>query len=318
MKKTVYNLVPVDPENWQDSPVLVNYVNDLHHHPYCTNAKGFCHIRSKSNAIEHVYIQPNQPARVSYIVLDIDHADGIHTALYDTDLPPPHLIIQNPKNAHVHLVYKLFSPVFMWGRAKSAPIRYLARVERGLVRALGADASYGSNLMKNPLHKAWRTYTTTAPIEGYSLETLAKYVDLNDPIEPANDAGYGRNCSLFDRTKDHGYKYSQKDYNALVSYLTPIAEQYNSAYDVPLFHNEVMQVVRSISRYCSRMDTTASDKAFSELQRERVTHRWGDNTEKRKQALELHLQGVKKKDIAEMVGVDLSTLTRWGIKRNKK
>lgn len=314
----MYNIQLVDPKNWQDNPVLVGYVNDLHHHPYCTDTKGYSHIRSKSHAIKHTYIQPNQPARVSYIVLDIDHADGIHTALYDTDLPPPHLIIQNPKNAHVHLVYKLFSPVFMWGRAKSAPIRYLARVERGLVRALGADASYGSNLMKNPLHKAWRTYTTTAPIEGYSLETLAKYVDLNDPIEPANDAGYGRNCSLFDRTKDYGYKYSPKDYRALVAYLTPIAEQYNSAYDVPLLHNEVMQVVRSISRYCSRMDTTASDKAFSETQSIRSKCRWGDSSEQQMQALQMYSEGIKKVVISQELGVPVRTLTRWGLRKKKK
>lgn len=314
----MYNIQRVDPEKWQDNSTLVGYVDELHHHPYCTDSKGYSYIRSKSHAIKHTYIQPNQPARVSYIVLDIDHADGIHTALYDTELPPPHLIIQNPKNAHVHLVYKLFSPVFMWGRAKSAPIRYLARVERGLVRALGADASYGANLMKNPLHKAWRTYTTTAPSEGYALEELAKYVDMNDPIEPANDAGYGRNCSLFDRTKEHGYKYSPKDYNALVAHLTPIAGQYNLAYEVPLFHNEVMHVVRSISRYCSRMDTTASDKAFSKLQSERAICRHGDNTEKKKQAQILAAEGMKIDDIAKQVGLSRRTLERSGLRAKKK
>lgn len=317
----MYNIQLVDPKKWQDNPVLSQYVSDLPDKPYCSYIKNFCEIRTKKRAIERVYIQPNPPVRVNYIVLDIDHPNGIHTALYDADLPPPHLIIQNPKNAHVHLVYKLKNPVYMWGKAKAKHIRYLARVEYGMVKKLGADASYGGNLMKNPLSEVWRTYTTTAPLEGYTLKHLAEFVNLDflpADDKAANDQGFGRNCNLFDQTRIHGYSASTASYSALVQLLTPIAENYNNNFEIPLFKNEVMHIVRSISRYCSRIDTTASDKAFSELQQERITYRWGDNTEKKKQALEWHLQGVKKKDIAEMVGVDLSTLTRWGVKRSKK
>lgn len=317
----MYNLVPVDPENWQDSPVLVNYVNDLHHHPYCTNAKGFCHIRSKSNAIEHVYIQPNQPARITYIVLDIDHPNGIHTALYESDLPPPHLIVQNPENAHVHLVYKLSSPVFTWGKAKSLPIRYLARIEYGMVRNLGADASYGGNLMKNPINDRWRTYTTTAPLEGYSLKHLSSFVNLDflpsDEVA-SNDRGFGRNCSLFDQLCPYGYNLSGSTYSAIAAELEAIAKQINNRFDVPLFDNEVRHIVRSISRYCVRTDFTASHQAFSELQRSRATRRWGDNADKKKKALEMYQNGVKKTVISKQLGVTTRTLTNWGLQRKKK
>ncbi|MGP5176519.1 replication initiation protein, partial [Psychrobacter immobilis] len=169
----MYNIQKVDLQNWQDSPILSQYFNDLPDKPYCSYIKNFCEIRAKKCAIERVYIQPNPPVRVNYIVIDIDHPNGIHAALYDADLPPPHLIIQNPENAHVHLVYKLKHPVYMWGKAKAKHIRYLARVEYGMVRKLGADASYGGNLMKNPLSDVWNTYTTTAPLEGYTLKYLA-------------------------------------------------------------------------------------------------------------------------------------------------
>lgn len=317
----MYNINPVQPESWQDSPVLVNYIEDLYHHVYCTNEKGFSHIRCKSHAIKHVYIQPNEPSRITYIVLDIDHPNGIHTALYDTELPPPHLIIQNPENAHVHLVYKLSSPVYTWGKAKSKHIRYLARIEYGLVRKLGADASYGGNLMKNPINERWRTYTTTAPLEGYTLKYLAGFVNLDflpSDEEACNDQGFGRNCTLFDQVRPYGYNIAPASYNALVQQLTPIAHDFNNRFDVPLFQNEVMHIVRSISRYCSKTDFTASRKAFAQHQSNRSKKRWGDSTEQKIQAQTWLSEGMKIKIIAEQLGVSPRTLTRWGIKKKNK
>jgi hypothetical protein len=316
----MYNLQKLDPSKWQDSPVLAQYVNDLAEKPYCSYIKNYCHIRNKKRAIEHVYIQPNSPIRVNYIVLDIDHPNGIHTALYDADLPPPHLIIQNNENAHVHLAYRVKNPVYMWGKARSKPIRYLARVQYGMVRKLGADASYGGNLMKNPLSDVWTTYTTTAPLEGYDLKYLAQFVNLDllpSDEEAANDQGFGRNCNLFDRTRVHGYKENTASYSALVEHLQPIAENYNSQYEVPLFLNEVTHIVRSIARYCSRTDFTTSNKAFSALQRDRIKRRWGDNTSKQEQARILASEGVKKTEIAKQLEVNRSTLTRWGIRAKK-
>lgn len=315
----MYNIQLADPKKWQDNPILSQYVDDLPDKPYCSYIKNFCQIRTKKRAIERVYIQPNPPVRANYIVLDIDHPNGIHTALYEADMPPPHLIVQNRENAHVHLVYKLKNPVFMWGKAKSKHIRYLARVEYGMVRKLGADASYGGNLMKNPLSDVWKTYTTTAPLEGYTLKHLAQFVNLDflPADEAANDQGFGRNCTLFDLVRPHGYNESTASYSALVQLLTPIAENYNNNFEIPLFKNEVMHIVRSIARYCTRTDFTASHKSFSETQRARVAKRWGDNTDKRKQAQALLSDGIKIKDIAKQLNVNRSTLTRWGIQAKK-
>lgn len=314
----MYNIERVRPKYWQDSAVLAEYIQNLPDNPYCTDSKGFCQIRSKAHAKKHVYIQPNHPVRVTYIVIDIDHGDGIHQCLIDTDLPPPHLIIQNPDNCHIHAVYKLSSPVFMWGKAKVAPIRYLARVVQGMNKKLGGDNSYGGNLMKNPINARWTTYTTSAPSKGYSLECLAQFVDLDTMPNATNDEGYGRNCSIFDYVRKLAYKLAQRSYSELVRELRPIAEQYNQRFDVPLFPNEVMHIVRSIARYCSRNDFTASNKAFSELQSLRSKHRWGDSTEQQKQALELYLQGMKKTEISKRLGVNVSTLTRWGLRKKKK
>lgn len=316
----MYNIQKVDIHNWQEIPILRQYVDDLPTKPYCSYIKNFCEIRTKKRAIERVYIQPNPPVRVNYIVIDIDHPNGIHAALYEADLPPPHLIIQNPENAHVHLVYKLKDPVYMWGNAKPKHIRYLARVEYGMVRKLGADASYGGNLMKNPLSDVWTTYTTTAPLEGYTLKYLAQFVNLDflpSDNEAANDQGFGRNCTLFDKTRIHGYNESTASYDALVKLLKPIAENYNNQFDIPLFENEVMHIVRSIARYCTRTDFTASHKRFAETQSIRSQRRWGDSSEQREQALQMYAKGIKKTVIAKEIGVTAKTLTRWGLRKKK-
>lgn len=312
------NIKRLYPHEWHNSPILTCYVKDLALKPYCTDEKGFCHIRSKAHAIKHVYIQPNQPARVSYIVIDIDHSNAA-LQWHDSDLPPPQLIIQNPKNNHAHIVYKLSSPVYMWGKAKAAPIRLLARVEKGLTQALLGDAGYGGNLMKNPINDAWYTYTTNAPTEGYSLEHLGRFVSL-DFIPTTSDseaAGYGRNCTLFDHVRPYGYNLASSTYSAILSQLKPIADQYNQQFASPLFDNEVLHIVRSIARYCSKMDFTESHKAFSELQQHRSKCRWGDSTDKKIQAQIWLSEGVKIKVIAELLGVNRSTLTRWGIQAKK-
>lgn len=316
----MYNLRKLDPSKWQDSPILSQYVNDLPDKPYCSYVKGFTEIRTKRRAIERVYIQPNPPVRVNYIVLDIDHHNGIHTALYDNEMPPPQLIVQNQVNAHVHLAYKLADPVYMWGKAKCAPIRLLARVEHGMTQRLGADASYGGNLMKNPLSDVWTTYTTDAPIEGYSLEQLGRFVSLDfiPTTEDSEASGYGRNCTLFDHVRPYGYHIASSSYNAIVSELKPIADNFNQQFAVPLFDNEVMHIVRSIARYCSRMDFSKSHQAFSETQSVRSKRRWGDSTKDKKQAQEWADEGMKKTVIAERLGVTVRTLTRWGIRKNKK
>jgi len=136
-------------------------------------------------------------------------------------------------------------------------------------------------------------------------------------IEPANDSGYGRNCTLFDELRHIAYKLPDKSYRAVESHLKAIADDINNRFDVPLPYNEVKHIIRSIARYCSKTNFTESPKRFSGLQRWRVQQRWGDNAEKKQQALKMYLDGVKKKDIAEQLGVTTKTLTRWGLKKEK-
>lgn len=307
-------LKQIEPQDWQQVAELQQFYDDLASKPYCANEKNYCHIRTKSHAIQHSHIQPNHPAICKWLAFDIDDSQALFS-YHDNGLPPPQIIIKNPQNGHAHYLYRLTTPVGVGGKSSMKAVRYLASVQKALAIALGADSGYSGNLVKNPCHTEHETYLTGAQ-RSYSLAELANYLDLETLYSQstqvaANDAGYGRNCALFEELRLFGYQCSSKQYNALVSDLTPIASVINNRFDVPLFHNEVMHIIRSIARYCSKTDFTQSHRAFSELQRERITRRWGDNTAKQEQAKILKSEGLSARKIAERLNVGKSTVSRW-------
>src|SRR5699024_5386873 len=214
----------------------------------------------------------------------------------------------------------LTTPVGEGGKSSIKAIKYLSSVQHALRLALGADRSYGGNLIKNPCHNAHMVYLTGAK-PSYELAELAEHLDLQSPIktDAANDYGYGRNFSVFEHVRYQAYPLAEThSYSALESVLTGIANKYNQRFDEPLFPNEIKHIVRSIARYCSKNDFTASHKAFSELQSHRSKKRWGDNTDKQKQAQIWAAEGVKIGVIAEHLNISRQTLNRWGIQKKKK
>jgi len=313
-------LKQVSPEHWKDVPELRQFFDDLPLNPYCTNAKGFTYIRTKSHAIQHTHLQPNHPAICKWIAFDIDDPQALFI-WFDEHLPPPQVIIRNPNNGHAHYLYRLTTPVGIGGRSSTKAVRYLISVQEALRKALKADDSYGGNLIKNPCHKDHETYLTGVQ-SSYTLAELAEYLDLA-PLygqtnkEPANDAGFGRNCTLFEELRHIAYKNPDKSYNAIFRHLEPIAEKLNNRFDKPLLPNEVKHIVKSIARYCARTDFNLSHERFSELQRTRATQRWGDNTTKKEQAQKMANNGIKIAEIARQLRVSRQTLYNWGLQRIK-
>lgn len=340
-------LKQVYPTNWQDVPALRQFVDDLPKNPYCTNSKGLTYIRNKQNAIRHRYIQPNHPAVCKWLAFDIDDPEALFKC-FDEGLPPPQVIIKNPKNGHAHYLYRLTTAVGMGGRSSIKAMRYLASVQNALAEVLGADRGYSGNLIKNPCYvKAnapkevlpiWvdedeyeqngerdehETYIVSGVQPSYMLEELAEHLDLEPykKAEAVNDSGYGRNCTLFDELRHIAYKLPDKSYRAVESDLKGVADDINNRFDVPLPHNEVKHIIKSIARYCSKKNFTESHKRFSELQAYRGAKGGkakGDAYAEQKQlAIELYEKGMKKKDIAEKVGVTPRTLTNWGLRKKK-
>lgn len=330
----MYNIQTIRSDEWQEHEETLEFYANLPNKPYCSTGKDdennlFTSISSKKRAIKKALIQPNSPHEIKYIVIDLDDSDALHKTLKESEVPFPHLIIQNPQNGHAHLVYKLATPVFMWGEARTHPIRYLAKIEKGLKAAIGGDQGYNGNLMKSPMSDQWRTYSvTTAPKDGYTLNfleqeliKLVNFTKVHNSIKkakPANDTGFGRNCNLFDRVRVEAYKLGGGLYRGLLEQILPMAKDMNNDFEEPLLPNEVKHIATSIARYCAKTDFTQSHKDFSQRQSSRSKKHWGDNTEKRKQAQIWASEGVYLKVIAERLGVNPKTLTRWGIQRTKK
>lgn len=291
--------------------------SDLPKKPYCTNAKGSCHIRNKKQAIKHAYIQPNHPAVVRWLVFDVDDPNALF-AFHDNDTPRPQLIIKNPSNGHAHYCYKLSEKVGLWGGSSPKAINYLNAVYNALQRKLGADRGYSGNLIKNPAHSDWQTYITGAK-KSYTLGELAEYLDLTEPTksEPANDPHFGRNCAVFHATRHQAYAIAHKhDYNTLFNAVLAIATAENAKFDSPLNPNEVRHIAKSIAKYCKSARFTAmSAEWFSRLQAHRGKQggkaKGRAYQDKREQAQQLREQGLSMAKIAQQLGTHKTQVARW-------
>lgn len=322
------HLKQVNPDQWQQTPELHQFYDDLASKPYCTNAKGFCYIRSKSHAIRHSHIQPNHPAICKWLAFDIDDPNALFTC-FDEGLPPPQIIIKNPTNGHAHYLYRLTTPIGTGGNSSMKAVRYLASVQKALASALGADSGYSGNLIKNPCHSDHETYLTGAQ-PSYTLAELANHLDL-EPLyaqatqEPANDIGYGRNVGVFDHVRHKAYPIAQDlSYRELERILTAIAKEFNQRFDIPLPPNELKHIIKSITKFCKSPRFGAYSEKFKEKQREdgRMGGRASNSSNGgkarsakysplRKQAEQMHKQGVNKSEIARKLGISRRTAINW-------
>jgi len=98
----------------------------------------------------------------------------------------PNLVVVNPRNGHAHLVYLLGAWVQTdFGDSRRLKVvRYAAAIERAYTAALGADPAYTGRFQHNPLSDAY--VTKIGRDTPYSLDELARYVDLNEPALKKN------------------------------------------------------------------------------------------------------------------------------------
>ena len=249
----MYAIKQIDPTDWQSVSTLAQFYADLATKPYCTNSKGFSHIRTKSHAIKHAYIQPNHPEIIKWLVFDIDDPQALF-AYHDNDLPPPNYYQKSRKRSRsLRLQANKTSEKNSGRKASTKPVEYLASVQKALRLALGADKGYSGNLIKIPPCPR-RVYITGAK-PSYTLAELAEYLDLKpyQQQERANDEGYGRNVNVFNHVRHQAYPIAQDlTRRELERVLTAIARILNQRFDVPLFPNELKYIVRSITHYANQ------------------------------------------------------------------
>jgi len=287
--------------------------------PYCSNDLAYgLKIRTASHAITHRYIQHNQPNSNTWLAYDIDRRTSVEEITEDLLLPAPTLFIQNPENGHAHVLFALKTPLHLNKNSSYKAMKYHAAVDVAFTVALGADRGYVGLVVKNPLNSAWRTRSVGGR---YDLATLADYVEVQSLYEQAKylpDVGLGRNCTLFDMTREYAYKavraYRSKSADSFYDDVLTQALCYNTGFTTPLNYSEVKATAKQIAKFCLKSDTEAERK-FKERQsfkgKRSGQTRLSLSADKRTQARELAENSVSKAEIARLLNVHRNTVNNW-------
>ena len=308
-----------------------DFYRNLPYKPYCSDDLGHgVIIRPKKTAIQKPYIQHNPPCLITSLVFDIDRSDA-YFAWSDANLPQPTWIAKNPKNCHAHIGYMLATPVCTTHRARQNVIEYLAKIEQAYGLALGADRGYSGLITKNPCHRTWENHIFD--VEPYKLNYLADFVELTELKTDLKEvSGLGRNCMMFDNVRFWAYEairaFISGSYDVWHREVLNVAINANGAFLEPLPYSEVKATAKSVSRWVWRNHGKAYAKF---IERQAVKGRKGglvsdsshggkarsqQYSDLRQQALQLHIQGIKQKQIAIQLDVSDRTIRNW-IKKRK-
>lgn len=305
----------------------------LPHRPYCTDDLGFgLKILPAQAALEKRYIQYNPPAMINWLAFDIDRP----YVGFENEwriLAPPNIVVVNPTNQHAHFLYGIAAGVSTSSASRDKPRRLLSAIDEGYRHALDADPGFTQLICKNPLNAHWQVQLLREDL--YDLGELAEYVDLDAADKRIRKTpkkhrkGIGRNCSLFDSLRSWAYRWVGDYRGAGVERWSEVvlskAEKLNTFLD-PLPYSEIRAIARSVAKWTYKHydgTMTASSlavdgltpKAFSLLQsslgKMGNSKRWGDNSEKRDQAIALRKEGVRQQQIALRLEVSQGTVSNW-------
>lgn len=214
--------------------------------------------QKKEKALAFPYIELNQFYK-KFIALDID-IPGSFELWDDKGLPPPSIIIVNPVSTHTQYFYELKSPVYYTENARRSPQKFYEDIDLGLTHILGADLSFASHVVKNPLHKSWRAivHPATYDLEDfkeYGVESTGHRRKLRKDVEGLL---VGRNCTLFDTLRFWAYG-AVKGYDCHDSFALAVDKR---ALDINLTFStwssgvlpvkEVLSTAKSVSSYTWR------------------------------------------------------------------
>jgi hypothetical protein len=230
----------------------------------------------KKAALKKSLIQLNGPTVQTWLSFDVDRRDA-YKAAESAGLPTPNFTSVNMSNGHAHLAYLLETPVAKFNDSSMKAQNFLAGIERGLCRRLGADARYTGLLTKNPVSGTWETEWSDKP---YKLHDLAAGLSKHDMRREAlrqHESGLGRNCDVFDDTRKWAYsnavsfKLAGGSLETWWDRLTEIACAHNTIFAEPMTYAECRGIAKSIAKFTWRHFSAAR---FSRIQSLRVQRRY--------------------------------------------
>lgn len=295
---------------------------------------------SKSFGIKKNYIQVNTPTYQQAILLDHDDEAFMADLRYEySHLPTPNIVIENKGNGRAHSITLLRSPVPKTEKSHKHPIAYCKAVETALTLEYDADPYYNHIWVKNPFSDAYRVHVLRD--EPYDLGELADKLEIKPftakeakaeialAKKRAESEGHflGRNCHLFDMVRHWAYQeirnYRATDLELWRSAVMQETMVQNAMLNSPLDFNELKGIAKSIARWVWNKDgqVEASFKAKQAYLGRRGGKasdsspggkaRSAQFDDKREHAKVLHMQGMKKSQIAEFLDVSRMTVHRW-------
>lgn len=247
----------------------------LLHAPYASdNLRAGCWREPRAKALARRYIQLNAAHLVWCIVVDVDH-DEVAWKLDAANLPEPSWTAVNPFNGHAHVAYVLEVPVPRSDAARVKPLRFLARIEAGLVAALEGDTAYAGLLTKNPLHRAWHTFWCSEDgvyTLGELAEALGDRLPRQLPRRTEHSHGLGRNVTLFNSLRKWAYtairRYREDGREQWEEMTLAWAQGINLGFPEPLPEREVRDTARSVAKW---VWTNFSEEQFRKIQKARAS-----------------------------------------------
>lgn len=291
--------------------------------PYYTDDFTFgLRIGSRARAASALYVQPNGPAQLRWLLYDVDRS-GAALDWSDRNAPPPSIVATNKANGHAHLLYLLEEPVCKSPSGRPDPLRYAAAVDCALREKLDADAGYAGVVCKNPLR--WDIWGVNLwEVDPYTLADLDSWLDLNpykDRRRKLPDYGLGRNCNLFNTLRLWAYKAIRQGWPDLKQWETACyhrAVGYNRQFAEPLPENEVKHTARSVARWTHRNMSEAGFAAYvarthtPEVQAKRGARKGAKRREElMPKAKAMAAEGKTQREIASALGIAQKTVSNW-------
>ena len=247
-------------ERTQNTPQTDLFLGRLPDRPYCTDdfSSGLL-IRPAHTARRRKHIQVNPPWLRSFLVFDVDKANG-QSAWYAAELPPPWWNAINRSNGHAHTCYALEAPVLLDGNGvREAPMKLLCAEEACIRELIGGDPAYGGLVTHNPEHPYWHVLTGGRPLTLTEIAEVLPDLNKHKPHRgrKIRVIGLGRNVDLFDGCRVYAYR-AIRDWWAegfvyWQAHLVAWCRDYTgNEHPRPLDDRESYHVARSIAKWTWR------------------------------------------------------------------
>ena len=303
--------------------------------------------KDEPNFADFAYLKTATDFKVGSIIIDIDRpiADSIEAFVYSTlNAPVPNLIVKNPANKHVQLIYCLKNWVCIDTSNKkgnySAKAHSLYKaLKRHLNGIFGGDDAYHNFIAKNPYSEQWDVVGMRST--SYEMYELARISELevksttfierlqskqtDKALKQASDRATvkegERNDFLFNTVRVRAYslynKYAkdwtrQQFENCLNDFANELNETKCSP---PVQPSEVATICHSITNYCygafgekQRMTKSEISEIAAKCGKKGGKAKGYAYSKQRQEARRLHKRGKKATDIAKLTGLSIRSV----------